>query len=64
MIHWDSKRHQNHVHVLTENGKVVVKIEERYGTSERRALVQDPADARRVALKMLIAAQRLDDRTI
>ena len=62
MIHWDSKGRHNRVYVLTENGKVVVKRKEMQGTGERRALVQDPADARRVALKMLIAAQELEDR--
>ena len=61
MMHHDSKGRQNKVRVLRENGKVVVKVEEMYGTSERRALVQHPADARRVAVKMLVAAQRLED---
>lgn len=40
MFHHDSKGRQNHVRVLRENGKVVVKVGEMYGTSERRALVQ------------------------
>ena len=61
MIHQDSKGRQNQVRVLRENGKVLVKVEEMYGTSERRAPVQYPADARRVAVKMLVAAQRLED---
>ena len=61
MIHQDSKGRQNDVRVLREEGKVVVKVKEMYGTSERRALVQYPADARRVAVQMLVAAQRLED---
>lgn len=40
MVHNDSKGRQNRVRVLRENGKVVVQVEEMYGTSERRALVQ------------------------
>jgi len=61
MQHRDSKGRLNSVRVLTENGDVVVKVDEMYGTSQRTALRQDPVDARRLALKMLIAAQKLED---
>ena len=62
MIHQDVNGRQNQVRVLRKNGKVVVEVEEMYGTSKRNVLVQSPADARRVAVKMLVAAQRLEDR--
>ena len=61
MIDQDSKGRQNDVRVLREKGKVVVKVKEMNGTSERRELVQYLADARRVAVQMLVAAQRLED---